>query len=759
MTARAGVPARLSSFVGRRKEMGELRRLFAHTRLLTLLGPGGCGKTRLAVEFAREQESRFADGSIVVELAAVRDPAMVNNAIAAAAGLTLSGKDPLAELSRRLRDKHLLAVVDNCEHVIDAVAASLARLLGDCERISVLATSRERISIDGETAWRVPSLGLPREGDDAESVAGADAVRLFVERARSLRPGFDVNAANVEAVAAICRRLDGVPLAIELAASRVTSLSPAEILPRLEDRFQLLTGGSRDAVERHQTLRAAIDWSYDLLDPAERPLLQRLSVFAGPFSADAAQHICSMPPLAGNEVLDVLQRLVDKSMVQADADSSGELRFRLLETIRDYAARELGDGDAATELRDRHLGFYLKLAEQGFETFKYSGAMREYARLWRDIADVRAALEWSRRDPELEVTLASCLFMLWVAFAPAEGLRRLIDAMGRIPRTVSVVYGRGAWALGALAGRASRPEAMVLSLAEFVEFAEQLDDDFLKVQRFLVAGFTAERRDRDLETARAAFAAALPEMEKYGFLGTLALALASLGSVEMQLGNLDAARPSILRALAVARQSGDAYNLQGAYFQLGWLDLECGVMADAQANFMAALELAPPGDLLSMAFEVEGLGCAEVGIDDRRAMTLFGAAERMRTEIDTMLGVPWALRVKPDMARARAALTEADAEAAWRRGLATPPAEVVAGLLRAGSPESSRRHTLPGGLSRREMEVAGLVAAGMTSKSIADRLFLSERTVESHIEHILTKLDFNSRAQVATWITEQKIGE
>jgi DNA-binding NarL/FixJ family response regulator len=160
-----------------------------------------------------------------------------------------------------------------------------------------------------------------------------------------------------------------------------------------------------------------------------------------------------------------------------------------------------------------------------------------------------------------------------------------------------------------------------------------------------------------------------------------------------------------------------------------------------------------------MAFEVEGLGCAEVGIDDRRAMTLFGAAERMRTEIDTMLGVPWALRVKPDMARARAALTEADAEAAWRRGLATPPAEVVAGLLRAGSPESSRRHTLPGGLSRREMEVAGLVAAGMTSKSIADRLFLSERTVESHIEHILTKLDFNSRAQVATWITEQKIVE
>jgi predicted ATPase/DNA-binding CsgD family transcriptional regulator len=758
MNARHGVPARLSSFVGRKQEMGELQRLFPHTRVLTLLGPGGCGKTRLAIEFARQHESRFADGSIVVELAAVRDPALVGNAIAAAAGLTLRAEDTSAELSRRLRDKHLLAVVDNCEHVIDAVATSLARLLGDCPRISVLATSRERINIDGETAWRVPSLGLPREGDDAESTAAADAVRLFVERARSLRPGFEVDAANVSAIAAICRRLDGVPLAIELAASRVTTLSPAEILPRLEDRFRLLTGGSRNAVERHQTLRAAIDWSYDMLDPSERTLLQRLSVFVGPFSADAAEEICAWAPLDGIGVLDGLQRLVDKSMVQADADSSGELRFRLLETFRDYASK-LGDGDAATELRDRHLAFYLRLAEQGFEQFKYGGAMEEHARLWRDIADVRAALEWSRRDPELEVALAACLFFLWVVYAPAERLRRLIDAMGRAPYQVSVVYGRGAWALGALAGRASRPELMVLSLAEFVELADQLDDDFVKAQKFLVRAFTAERRDRDLETAREALSAAVPVMEEYGFLPTLALTLSQLGSVEMQLGNLDKARTPMLRALDVARECGDGYNLLGAYYQLGWLDLECGAIKDARANFMAALELTPAADLLSTAFHVEGLACAEVGVDDRRALALFGGAERMRTEIDTVLGVPWSLRVKPDMARARAALPEADAEAAWRTGLAMAPAEVVASLRRKTSPRSTRRHALAGGLSRRELEVAGLVAAGMTSKSIADRLFLSERTVESHIEHILTKLDFNTRAQVATWVTEQKIGE
>jgi len=738
--------------------MGELRRLLPHTRLLTIQGPGGCGKTRLAVEFARQQESRFADGSILVELAPVRDPEMVTNAIGAAAGLTLRADDPFAELRRRLGDKHLLVVVDNCEHLVEAVAASLARLLGDCPRISVLATSRERINIDGETTWRVPSLGFPETNADPGSVAAADSVRLFVERARSLRPGFEIDAGNSTAVAAICRRLDGVPLAIELAASRVTTLVPAEILDRLEDRFRLLTGGSRNAVERHQTLRAAIDWSYDLLEPSERTLLQRLAVFAGPFSADAVEEICAFPPLDGTAVLDGLQRLVDKSMVQADADPGGALRFRLLDTTRDYAVVELRDAQAA-ELRDRHLAFYLKLAEQGFEHFKYRGAMEEHARLWRDIADVRAALEESRRDPRLEVSLTSCLFLLWVAFAPAEGLRRLVVAMQRASFEVSVAYCRGAWALGALAGRASRPDLMVMGLQKFVDLADNIDDDFLKTQRFTVRAFTAERRDRDLTTAREALLEAVTAMEEYHLLPSLALCLASLGSVEMQMGNLDAARPPILRAIDVARDCADVYNLLGGYYQLGWLDLESGAVQDARANFMAALALAPPGDLLSQAFEVEGLACADVGVDDRRALRLFGAAERMRIEIDTVLGVPWALRVKPDMARARAALSEADAEAAWRTGLATPPAEVVARLRRQWSPQTTSRKALAGGLSRREMEVAQMVAAGMTSKSIAERLFLSERTVESHIEHILTKLDFNSRAQVATWVTEQKLKE
>lgn len=737
--------------------MGELRRLLSHTRVLTLLGAAGCGKSRLAVEFARQQESRFTDGSIFVELAAVQDTAMVANAIAAAAGLTLSSEDMMAELSQRLRDKHLLAVVDNCEHLIEAVAASVTRLLGDCPRISVLATSRERLNIDGEIAWRVPSLGLPREGAGAESLAASDSVRLFVGRARSLRPGFEIDPANGGSVAAICRQLDGMPLAIELAASRVTTLSPAEILPRLQDRFRLLTGGNRNAVERHQTLRAAVDWSYDLLEHSERILLQRLSVFVGPFSADAAQEICAIPPLDGAEVLDGLQRLVDKSMVQADSDSSGVLRFRLLKTIREYASAELADGDAATEVRDRHLAFYLGLAEQGFEQFMYRGAMEERARLWADIADVRAALEWSRRDPDLEVTLVSRLYFLWTVYAPVEGLSRLIDVLGRAPYTVSVEYGRLAWALGALAGQAGRLERIPRSRQWFHELADQIDDAFLKGQNLLVRAFSAERVERDLEAAREAFLEAVPMMEEYGFLPQTVLCLSSLGSLEMQLGNLDAARPLILRALDVARDCGDGYILLGVYYQLGWLDLECGAIADARASFMAALELAPAADLLSLAYQVEGLACAAVGLDDKWALTLFGSAERMRTEVDSALALPWARRVEPDMARARAALQEADAEAAWRTGLATPPSNIVARLRRDWSPQPESRDALPGGLSRREIEVAALVAAGLSNRAMAERLFLAERTIESHVQHILTKLNFDSRSQVATWVTERGI--
>src|SRR5258706_9746271 len=315
----AVVPVRLSSFIGRKKEMGELRRLLAHTRLLTMLGPGGAGKTRLATEFARAQGHRFADGQITIELVDVRDPALVPDAFARAAGFRLQAEDTVGTLVNRLISSEMLLVVDNCEHLTEATAMVVARVLAACPRLVVLATSRERLNLDGEVVWRLSPLALPQTADTFAVASAAEAVRLFVDRARNVSPGFDITPENLPAIVAICRRLDGMPLAIELAAARASAFSPTEIMARLDDRLYLLTGGPRDADARHRTLRAAIDWSYQLLDPSERTLLQRASVFAGPVRADAIAEVCGQAPLAPGDVTDGLQKLADKSMLQVES--------------------------------------------------------------------------------------------------------------------------------------------------------------------------------------------------------------------------------------------------------------------------------------------------------------------------------------------------------------------------------------------------------------------------------------------------------
>ena len=317
-SAPARARVRLSNFIGRKKELGELRRLMSHTRLLTILGPGGAGKTRLATEFARTQAPRFADGEIVVELAHVHDPALVADAIAGGAGIRLQAEDTVGTLVRRLKSSQTLLVVDNCEHLVEAAATVVARLLAECPRLVVVATSRERLHIEGEVVWRLSPLALPGTADAFAVSSGTEAVRLFVDRARNVSPRFDVTADNVHAIGAICRRLDGMPLAIELAAARASTLSPAEMMARLDDRLRLLTGGSRDADARHRTMRATVDWSYELLDPAERTLLQRLSIFAGSVGADAIEQVCGEAPLAAAEVIDGLQTLADKSMLQVE---------------------------------------------------------------------------------------------------------------------------------------------------------------------------------------------------------------------------------------------------------------------------------------------------------------------------------------------------------------------------------------------------------------------------------------------------------
>jgi non-specific serine/threonine protein kinase len=756
----SGVPASLSSFIGRKKEIGSLRRLLSRTRILTLLGPGGCGKTRLAVELARQQQSRFRDGSILVELATVRQPDLVADAVARAAGITLGLEAEFETLVRRLKGRQILFLLDNCEHLVGSVATVVTNLLLACPNVSVLATSRERLNVEGETVFRVPPLQLPKSSAAMEEALTADSIRFFIDRARSVRPDLLVNESSTEAIASICRRLDGMPLSIELAAARVITLSPVEILPRLDDRFRLLTGGRRHAIPRQQALRGTIDWSYDLLNPEERQLLGRMSLFSGDFGADAVEAVCAQPPLDSGNVLDALGRLADKSMVQVEADAAGTIRYRLLETIREYAAEKVSAAGEVPALRDRHLAYYVELAREAFEKRIRVGAMAEHRRLWAEIGEVRAALEWCRGDSASELDLLSNLYLIWMIYAPAEGFRRLDEALAASALDdFSRPRMRAIWVWSALGGRGGVGADRLMAPEQIGEMSRRSGDALLAAKEQLGHAYQAERLDRDLEKARLHLRLAVDAHQKLGAGPDLAMALCSLGSVEMQMGNLEAAGAYIQQGLELALAVDDQYGAVGAYFTRGWLELERGATAEARASFMAALELAPDGDLLSLAYQLEGVGCTLVAEEPERALAMFGAAARMRAEIATALALPWSERAELGMAGARGALSPRAAAAAWERGQRIPHAQVVGSLTGDLGAHRAARTANTGGLSRRELEIARLVATGLTNRAIAERLFLAERTVESHVDHILNKLDFRSRAQLAAWISEQRLGE
>ncbi|HTY32074.1 MAG TPA: LuxR C-terminal-related transcriptional regulator [Mycobacterium sp.] len=398
------LPAQLTSFVGRDAEMAEVRAILTQHRLVTLTGAGGVGKTRLAVQVAASLTAEYGDGTWYVDLAPLTDPDLVPIATARALGLPdQPGRSPEKSLLQFIGERHLLMVLDNCEHLLDASAALTSALLGACPRLTVLATSREPIGMSGEVTWRVPSLSL-----------GDDAVRLFTDRASHARPGLTVNDDNAAAVREICRRLDGMPLAIELAAARVRALSPNEILAGLQDRFRLLTGGSRTAVRRQQTLRASVDWSHALLTEPERILFRRLGVFLGGFDLDACREVVCDEDLAPHQVLDVLALLVGKSLVNAES-GSGSTRYRLLETIRQYAQERLGEAPEAIEIRDRHRDYFTAMAAV-LDAPGNSSLDVLLDRVETDIDNLRAAFAWSREnsDTDSALLLATSLQPLWL---------------------------------------------------------------------------------------------------------------------------------------------------------------------------------------------------------------------------------------------------------------------------------------------------------------------------------------------------------
>ncbi len=431
------LPRQLTCFIGRERELAEAAVLLRNARLLTLTGAGGCGKTRLALELAGQRFGDFSAGVWPVELAALGEPELIGPAIAQALGTRLaSDRAPEVALAGHIGDRQQLLLLDNCEHLVEPVAHLVQALLGHCPRLTVLATSREALRVPGEVTWRVPSLSLPELVDHSPSEGSleAESVRLFTVRAVQAAPGFELDDENAVAVATLCHRLDGMPLAIELAAARVSVLTPAQIVERLDDSLELLSGGSRTAMTRQQTLRATLAWSFDLLDVDEQILVRRLAVFAGSFGLEAAEDICAEDPLQRQEVVALLSRLIDKSLVHVE-EGRGDRRYRLLETVRQYAAERLQEAGEREALERRHRDWYVELAESDPTPVGDLPTRDRLRRLDSERDNLRAALASAlAEDSQLALRLTVALWRFWLMRGYlAEGYRWLAASLAAAP--------------------------------------------------------------------------------------------------------------------------------------------------------------------------------------------------------------------------------------------------------------------------------------------------------------------------------------
>ncbi|MEV5835503.1 protein kinase [Nocardia sp. NPDC052112] len=762
INGRGSVPLELTSFIGRRTELTHAKGLLATSRLVTLTGIGGVGKTRLASRVATSAQRDSQDGVWLVELGELRDGGLLSGVIAAAVGLRPQGQPVLDVLIDYLAPRQLLLVLDNCEQIVDAAAKVSETLLRACPKLRILATSREPLDVGGEAVLRVRPLTVP-DPDRRLSLRGApryDAIILFVERAAAAVPGFALTEDNVAAVAEICRHLDGLPLAIELAAARLRALSPEQILQRLTDRYTLLTHGSRSAPSRQQTLRWCIDWSYSLCTPAEQTLWAKLSVFAGGFELDAAEQVCQ-DDLEGEDLLDVLTALVDKSILIRE-DPGSVVRFRMLETIRDYGRDKLDEASQYTELRRQHGDWYRKLAETADTDWISPRQLEWIARLDREQPNLREALDFCLTNTEAEteaaLSFAAALQPFWFSRGQVGEARHWLDRALAWPPAATAVRAKALWRASLTVEAQDDAHAASALVAQVQALAEQTEHPIVHAFADLTRALHTVRCGAP-SGARAPLESALESFTAQGDVYGQVFALLGLGWSHALQENNEEALSYHERALAITESHGDSVQRSYALWAtavaawrrgesdrpLRLLRQELQLTRQLKDSLMAAIALE------TLAWIVGAQG------DAHRAAVLLGAATTLSQSAGTfpVLFPNLAVHHEDCERAARHALGRPRFDAKHREGASLDLDAATDFALGDRPPATTRGPGSSAELTRRECEVADLVADGLTNKSIASRLHISQRTVEGHVEHILTKLGFTSRSQIAAWVAER----